>query len=187
EHFGASRPRCPRTPPFHESVARQWVIVRLISAVCCTAPEAAVTVTVAVVGGGGGLEPPPQAEIAIRVPERTKVQVHPAMVRRFLKKSSRPASATVPGSIGSPAGRPFDADVLAAIVIVVVAAFLPSGVTVAGLKLHVVPAGSPEQSKVTEELKPFSGVIVRVALPELPEGMVTEGGFAPKVKLGGML
>lgn len=32
---------------------------------------------------------------------------------------------------------------------------VPTGVTVAGLKVHVAPAGNPEQAKATVESKPF--------------------------------
>jgi hypothetical protein len=46
-----------------------------------------------------------------------------------------------------------------------VLAAAPEGVTVAGEKEHVDPEGNPEQAKLTEELKPFSGVTVSVTVP----------------------
>jgi len=44
----------------------------------------------------------------------------------------------------------------------VVAALPPDGVTVVGLNEQVAPLGSPEQVKLTNELKPFCGVTVRL-------------------------
>jgi hypothetical protein len=41
----------------------------------------------------------------------------------------------------------------------VVEATAPDGVTVAGAKLHEVPAGNPEQLNETAEAKPFCGTI----------------------------
>ena len=46
--------------------------------------------------------------------------------------------------------------------------------TVAGLKAQVAPAGRSEQVNVTGDLKPFSGVTVRVRLPVAPAAMVSD-------------
>jgi hypothetical protein len=46
----------------------------------------------------------------------------------------------------------------------VVVAAAPAGVTVGGLKEQVIPDGSPEQAKLTAELKPFVGVTETVAV-----------------------
>jgi hypothetical protein len=54
------------------------------------------------------------------------------------------------------------------IVIVVVAAWVPSGVTVAGLKLQVVFLGVPEHARLTCCANPPDGVMVIVDIPELP-------------------
>lgn len=62
-------------------------------------------------------------------------------------------------------------------------AAVPDGVTVAGLKAHVVPVGSPEHAKLTAELKPYCGVTVRVAVPGLPDCTVSEDVETPNVKL----
>jgi hypothetical protein len=53
---------------------------------------------------------------------------------------------------------------------VVVAASIPSGVTDAGLKLHVTPMGRVDASHANEtcSLKPFCGVTVNVTLPDEP-------------------
>lgn len=44
----------------------------------------------------------------------------------------------------------------------------PFGVTVRGLKLQLVPAGNPEQLRLTGMLNPFCGVNVTVKLPIPP-------------------
>jgi hypothetical protein len=66
----------------------------------------------------------------------------------------------------------------------VVVAAVPEGVTVAGAKEHVAPAGSPEQAKVTAELNPFTGVTDSVTVPWSPESTVSDDGEALSVKLG---
>jgi hypothetical protein len=46
-----------------------------------------------------------------------------------------------------------------------VVAAAPEGVTVAGAKVHVAPAGSPEHAKLTGESNPFCGVTESVTVP----------------------
>jgi hypothetical protein len=48
--------------------------------------------------------------------------------------------------------------------VTVVLSGAPAGVRVAGLNPHEAPAGRPEQAKLIAELKPFTGVTVRVAV-----------------------
>ena len=48
--------------------------------------------------------------------------------------------------------------------VTVVDAAEPEGVMVDGVKLHVSPAGSPEQPKLTGALNPLEGVTVREAV-----------------------
>jgi hypothetical protein len=60
------------------------------------------------------------------------------------------------------------------------------GVTLAGLKLHVEFAGTPEQLSCNVWLKPRAGVIVRTALPNPPCLIVMEAGFALIEKSGAM-
>ncbi len=43
-------------------------------------------------------------------------------------------------------------------------AAVPEGVTIAGLKPHEIPTGSPEQPNVTAVLKPLTGVTIRFAV-----------------------
>ena len=64
-------------------------------------------------------------------------------------------------------------------------AALPAGVSVAGLKLHVAPAGKPEHAKLTCELNPFAGVTVSVRLPWPAALMVRVDALAPNVNVGG--
>jgi hypothetical protein len=44
----------------------------------------------------------------------------------------------------------------------------PFGVTAGGLKLQLVPAGNPEQLRLTGILNPFCGLIVTVKMPISP-------------------
>ena len=60
----------------------------------------------------------------------------------------------------------------------------PLGVTGEGLKLHAASEGSPLQEKVTEELNPFTGVTVNVAVPVCPATMVRVVGFTDTWKSG---
>jgi hypothetical protein len=55
----------------------------------------------------------------------------------------------------------------------VLATGAPFGVTVGGLKLQVVPAGIPEQVKLTGILNPLTGVSVTVRLATCPFDTVT--------------
>jgi hypothetical protein len=65
----------------------------------------------------------------------------------------------------------------------------PDGVTVAGEKLHVVPAGSPLQTNETGESKPLVGVTAIVALPLCPAINDKEGceTATEKSELGGVV
>jgi hypothetical protein len=60
----------------------------------------------------------------------------------------------------------------------------PEGVTVAGLKAHVAPVGSPEHAKLTVESNPFPGVTVSVTVPCSVAVPVSEVGEAVSVKKG---
>ena len=68
-----------------------------------------------------------------------------------------------------------------------VVASAPEGMMLDGLNEQVAPTGSPEQAKLTVELKPYSGVTVNVIVPRLPELTVIEVGNACNVKVGGGL
>jgi hypothetical protein len=68
------------------------------------------------------------------------------------------------------------------IVIVLVAGF-PPGVTVAGEKVQVLPAGKPAQENDTGALSgPPAGVIVRVEVPDWPRVIVKVFGCADILK-----
>ena len=104
--------------------------------------------------------------------------------RRLLAKKAQTASASeVFGKNGNGARCELLASVCALIVRVVLV--VPGGVTLAGLKAHDAPAGRPEQPKVTAELKPFWGVMVREVVAWPPEVVVREVGDAAKAKDGG--
>jgi len=61
----------------------------------------------------------------------------------------------------------------------------PEGIMLGGLNEQATPTGSPEQAKLTVELKPYSGVTVSMTVPRLPDVTVNEVGNACKVKRGG--
>ena len=58
------------------------------------------------------------------------------------------------------------------------------GVTVAGEKLHVAPAGNPVQANETAALNPFAGVMVIAAVTSCPRLTVKDAGDAVMVKSG---
>lgn len=64
---------------------------------------------------------------------------------------------------------------------------LPEGITAAGLKVQLAPAGKPEHAKLTAESNPFCGVTVTVVVCVLPEFTVTALGVKPSANVGGML
>jgi hypothetical protein len=64
-----------------------------------------------------------------------------------------------------------EASALVAMVMVDVAA-APFGVTLAGLKVQVPPAGKPLQARLVALLKPLTGVTVTVAVADPPRAVV---------------
>lgn len=70
-------------------------------------------------------------------------------------------------------------------VAVVVIMLVPFGATLAGLNVHVVSLGSPEQVNITALLNPLSGVIVTVLVPVPPGAMLRVVGLVAIEKSGG--
>jgi hypothetical protein len=68
---------------------------------------------------------------------------------------------------------------------VVVAAALPFGVTVAGTNEQVLYDGKPEQAKLTAPLNPPDGVMLMVAVAELPWLTVPLAGLSEMLKSAG--
>ena len=66
----------------------------------------------------------------------------------------------------------------------VVEAAVPEGVTVAGEKVHDVPAGNPEQLNETAELNPLAGVTETATVPLCPDLKAMDAGEAATVKSG---
>jgi hypothetical protein len=159
--------------------------------VCATFADVAVIVTVDVTGVGP--EPPPLA-LAAPPPPQPKVSPSPARAassrmycnprRFFLIKTHKPAAKAVHGRNGRELDREAADGGLMEIVSTVVAA-APEGVTTAGLKEQAAPVGSPEQAKLTAELKPYCGVIVSETVPGAPDWTVSEEAEAFNVKFGG--
>ena len=106
---------------------------------------------------------------------------------RLLSSPPSPNSATlqtIPGETGShdPGCCNDEVFTSVAIVIVVVAAAVPLGVTVAGEKLHVEFAGSPLHAKLTAWFKPPLGVMDTLIAADAPAVTVAVDGETPTVK-----
>jgi hypothetical protein len=112
----------------------------------------------------------------------TSAKAPPKRRRRLQKKQTATASPVV-GRRCKPCHSTLACAPTAIVSCVVTAA--PEGVTVAGLNEQVAFAGNPEQAKLTVELNPFIGVIVRVVDPCEPELTVSDVGEAVKVNVGG--
>ena len=159
--------------------------------VCTTVADVAVIVTVDVTG----VDPdPPPLLLPAPPPPQPKVSPSPTSAatsmmccnpRRFFLKKKHKLTAKVVNGIN---GRDLDREATdcepVEIVSTVVAAG-PEGVTEAGLKEQIAPAGSPEQAKLTAELKPYSGVMVSETVPDPPDWTVSEESEAPNVKFAG--
>jgi hypothetical protein len=99
-------------------------------------------------------------------------------------KTHKPRAKAVNGRNGREPERDAAEFELVEIVKAVLAA-APEGVTVVGLNKQAAPAGSPEQEKVTAELKAYFGVTVSETVPDVPDLMVREEGETPRVKFAG--
>lgn len=133
------------------------------------APEVALTVTlnvpagVPVTGGGGGGEPPPQDAIAKTVATNIR-SVQAARTLRFLREA--PPRNTIPrnpklsrAAIAVPfSGRTEATERAVVLMVSVVLAALPFGVSVAGLNTQLEAAGRLEQAKLMVPAKPPCGV-----------------------------
>ena len=78
---------------------------------------------------------------------------------------------------GTPCGACLDevAICTGAIIVTVLMTAAPLGVTIAGLKLQLVPEGNPEQLKLIGKLNPFSGIKVTVRVDGCPGVRLTLG------------
>lgn len=161
-------------------------MVKLKVALLCIVPDTPFTVTVALTAFGGIFTPQPDS--IPRPATLTTSRNMASKLRRFLspkQKHSAHASAAPPGNSGLEP-RSSAADV--AVVVTVSCAgelVFPEGVTEAGEKEHVAPAGSPEQLNVTVELNPPCGVSVTVAVPLPPAFTLREEGATAMLKPGG--
>ena len=112
------------------------------------------------------------------------------LCRHLLRPLSSPPSPksatlqTIPGETGShdPGCCNDEVFTSVAIVIIVVAAAVPLGVTVAGEKLHVEFAGSPLHAKLTAWLKPPLGVTDTLIAADAPAVTLAVDGETPTVK-----
>jgi hypothetical protein len=177
-------------------------------AVCDAEPAVAVTVTVEVPAGVPVLPPPPplaEPELpphpanprTVTVVTQTKASarirnagVHRSASNRtnniVIATNETRITAIGQGAIGhlySRAGKIVTLRAVVAIVIVVVAAAVPLGVTVAGLKLHEALVGRPEQVKLTCWLNPPLGVTLMLLVAEMPAATVALAGLAANAKL----
>ena len=103
--------------------------------------------------------------------------------RRFVANPSRglnPQGMTQPKASlppGTPCGTCCGAiaSCVGTIIVTVLMTGAPLGVTFAGLKLQVVPAGNPEQLRLIGRLNPFSGIKVTVRVDDCPGMRLTLG------------
>ena len=156
---------------------------------CESAPDVAVMVTVEVTGvGGGGPEDPPPPPQPLRKPKPAALSDKSKSISRrrsFLNPNPQYAMAKAdPGSIGNSLRR--CCAVAAEVVTVTDVDVVPGGVTLAGEKLQVAPAGRPEeQAKETAEAKPPCGASEMVAVPLAPAVTDIVAGEAAIEKSGG--
>jgi hypothetical protein len=156
---------------------------------CCRDPDVAFTVMV-YVADCVPPPPPPPPEVDPPPPQLLSKPRPPTLItssnsskrRRFLKpKQHKAAVNTARGNSGRELRCRAASAVVVLIVSVVVAA-APEGVTIAGEKLHAAPDGNPEQVNETLEVNPDSGVRVIVVDPLCPPVTVIELGDAATLK-----
>lgn len=168
---------------------KDQLTVRKIGTVCWIAPDEAVTVTVEVTSGGD--EPLPLLPVPLPQPKVKPNPMSPktasinnGVPRRLRQPNRNRVAATAVIGNNGPESEREAADCASAEMVSWAVAAPPEGVTVAGLKEHVAPAGRPEQAKLTGESNPFCGVTVRLTVPSLPETTVSEGGDVSSVNVG---
>lgn len=105
--------------------------------------------------------------------------------RRLLRLRFRRPTIGISSNVNELPARTTAAFTLLWIVIVVVEAAVPFGVTVAGLKEHVEFAGRFEHVKVVAALKPFTGVTVTVVVAGVPAVTDALAGETESVKSAG--
>lgn len=171
--------------------------VRVKVAACITEPDVAVTVTVVTVGAAVVVGKSPlfvcwvEGELLLQPTNRviaatligSNISSFPP--RRLLLRTKHSAIASDEPESNSP--EPVRrAAVATAVLTVRVEVIAPAAETVSCEKLHVAPAGSPEQVNVTAEFveKPFCGSTVTVVVPLLPAVTVTAFGVTPNMKSG---
>jgi hypothetical protein len=159
---------------------------------CCTDPEVAVTVMVEVTGV---FPPPPLLPVLLPLPPhpvvssakpRTAAGSRRAMVslRLRLKAKSKTEAKIAPLPHGRERRWRAALVELAVTVRVVVAA--AGGVTLAGAKLQLIPAGRLEHEKAMDWLNPFCGVTVSARVALLPWVTVIAPDALERVKSGAL-
>ena len=165
-------------------------------AACITDPDVAVTVTV--VDAGAVAVPDDGSPVLVcvtglllqptnRVIAATLIgsSMRSLRSRRLLLRTKHNATASEEPESSSPEPVRMAA-VDTAVFTVSVELIEPVEDTVTGEKLHVAPAGNPEQVNVTAELveKPFCGSTVTAVVPLLPAFTVTVFGVTASMKSG---
>jgi hypothetical protein len=140
---------------------------------------------------GGGVEDPPLPPHPLSKPNPAMLTASRSSIcrrRRFFQPMQQKAAANAASGNSGRRSRCSAADVAVAdTVTVVVAVAPPEGVTVAGEKVHVSPAGNCEQVNETAEAKPPCGITETVMVPLCPEDSVSDVGAAVTEKSGGKL
>jgi hypothetical protein len=168
-------------------LSRQFTVSEKVVELCCE-PEVASTVTVDAEDGDADdplMENPLLQPLSRLSPIRLTASSSTGKLRRFFhpKQHNTPPSA-VTGNHGGPLlWRRAALAVVAVLTVSVVEAVAPDGVTLAGVKLHDAPEGSPEQLSETAEVNPSCGVTIVVAVPLFPDWTVSEAGETATEKL----
>jgi hypothetical protein len=160
-----------------------YCTVSVRKAAGCTEPLAAITETVDVVGRGkiGSTPQPVQRPNPSPAAIATDSRFKP---RRFFQPKQHNTTASAELGKNGLELRERAAAAVDTAMVSVVEATAPDGVTVAGAKLHEVPAGNPEQLNETEEAKPFCGATKTVTVPLCLAVTVRAAGKIVTAKVG---
>jgi hypothetical protein len=154
---------------------------------CRTAEtDEAVTVTVDVTGCRAGFDDEPQPPTKPDAAARRNTAISFDARLLFRPRMNIARASTPPGMMGR-LTPPLRAALCAAELIIKVVDAVPGSITVAGVKVHEEPLGTPEQAKLTFPLNPFCGWIVTTIVPSPPARIVNDDEDIARSKVGGRL
>ena len=128
--------------------------------------------------------PPPQALRQNRPRVAATHRIQTEQQRRFLNRTKQKVNAKAATGMDPIGVGGWVLALVLAVRVSVVEAAVPGGITVAGEKLHDVPAGNPEQLNETAESNPFTDLTEMVAFALCPESTARDAGEAVTEKSG---